>query len=62
VTEGISHGFAPFGQTWIPFSGEKEDSGWETIGKGNSRIDLQAGATPDVSESVRVAVNQLRRY
>jgi hypothetical protein len=62
VVEGIVQGFAPFGQTWLPFAGVEEDGGWETVGKGNSRIDLQAGAGPDTDEYVRVAVNQLRRY
>jgi hypothetical protein len=62
VLEGIVQGFAPFGQTWIPFAGVEEDGGWETVGKGNSRIDLQADASCDVDEFIRVAVNQLRRY
>ena len=62
IIEGHAHGFAPFGQTWIPFADMKDEGGWETVGKGNSRLDLKAGDTPDTDEYVRVAVNQLRSY
>jgi len=62
LIEGHAQGFAPFGQTWIPFAKMGEEDGWNTIGKGNSRLDLQAGATPDTDEYIRVAVNQLRGY
>jgi hypothetical protein len=62
LVEGFVHGFCPFGQIWIPFAGQTEDSGWETVGKGNSRIDIQGSAGPDLTHPVKVAISQFRKY
>jgi len=62
LIEGHVHGFAPFGQVYIPFAQSVTEEGWLPQAKGNARLDIQAGATPDTDEYVKVAVQQLRSY
>lgn len=62
IVEGISHGYAPFGQIWIPFAAADEEDGWNTVGKGNSRLDLKDYSAPDTDEYVRVYCQQFRPY
>jgi len=62
IVEGFAMGHCPFGQTFIPFGKRESDEYWNTPQKGNARIDLQAGATPDTDEYVRVFVQQARTY
>lgn len=61
--EGFATGHIPFGQIYIPF-GYKEDEYdyWEPGKTGSGRLELQAGATPDTDEYVRVHAQQLRMY
>jgi len=63
VVEGFVIGHCPFGQTFIPFgaAGAIEDS-WDIRKSGSGKLILQAGATPDTDEYVRVAMQQARLY
>lgn len=62
ITEGIAHGFAPFGQVFVPFAALDEAEGWNTVGKGNSRLDIKDYSAPDVDQYVRVFAQQYRNY
>jgi hypothetical protein len=63
IIEGFSFGHVPFGQVYIPFGKRDaiEDS-WDIRKSGSGRLILQAGATPDTDEYVRVHVQQARLY
>ena len=63
IIEGFSIGHNPFGQTYIPFGpADAIEDCWDLRKSGSGKIELQAGATPDTDEYVRVFVQQARLY
>lgn len=63
VVQGIVFGHNPFGQTWIKtFGGDKLEDCWQIERTGGGRLELKAGATPDIDEYVRVYTQQIRGY
>lgn len=63
IFEGFAIGHIPFGQVYIPLGNEKDEwDYWEPGRSGAGRLELQAGATPDTDEYVRVHCQQIRTY
>jgi len=63
IFEGFATGHIPFGQVYIPFGYREDPEGWWDIRKsGSGKLSLQAGATPDTDEYVRVYTTQARLY
>lgn len=63
VLQGMVFGHNPFGATFIKtYGGDDVDDAWQIGTKGHGRLELKAGATPDVDEYVRVYTQQVRKY
>lgn len=63
VIEGVAIGHIPFGQVFIPFGYPKDIDGyWDIRESGSGKLALQAGATPDTDEYVRIYTIQDRIY
>jgi len=62
IMEGFATGHCPFGQIYIPFGDPMGEEYWDIVKAGSGKLELQAGATPDVDEYVRVFCQQVRSY
>ena len=63
VVQGMVFGHNPFGQTFLKtFGGDKIEDCWQIAYAGSGRLELQAGAGPDLDEYVRVYTQQIRTY
>jgi len=63
LMEGFLFGHIPFGQIYIPFGYRKDlDGHWDIRNSGSGKLALQAGATPDTDEYVRIHTVQTRIY
>lgn len=63
LADGFVAGHVPFGQVYVPFGYELDEFDHWDIGKsGSGKLSLQAGATPDTDEYVRVFCTQARMY
>lgn len=63
VCQGMVFGHNPFGQTFIKtFGGDDIEDCWQIEYAGSGRLELQAGAGPDLDEYVRVYTQQIRKY
>lgn len=63
IVQGMVFGHNPFGQTFIKtFGGDDIGDAWNIDYAGSGRLELQAGAGPDVDEYVRVYTQQIRKY
>lgn len=61
--EGVAIGHIPFGQVYIPFGYQEDPDGyWDIRKSGSGKLSLQAGATPDTDEYVRIYTTQARMY
>jgi len=63
LMEGFAIGHIPFGQVYVPFGYRDDPEGyWDISRSGSGKLSLQAGATPDTDEYVRLYTTQARMY
>jgi len=62
IMAGFLTGHIPFGQVYVPFGDPQSEDYWDITKSGSGKLSLQAGATPDVDEYVRVFCQQVRSY